>query len=190
MSKDFEKDIEACLKTFNNRGTVLYPTDTVWGLGCDATSEDAVQQIIEIKNRPANKSFVVLVDSIERLKKHVMNIDDNLIDYISTIQKPTTIIYPDVTGFAKSVTAADNSVAIRICADQFCAALIQQFNRPILSTSANKSGETAPRIFAEINEDIIHKVDYVVQYRQDDNRIAKPSTIVKWEDEGIKIIRE
>jgi len=190
MSKDFEKDIEACLKTLNNKGTILYPTDTVWGLGCDATCEDAVQRIIEIKNRPANKSFVVLVESIEKLKNFVLEIDNNLIRFVSAVRKPTTIIYPDATGFATSVAAKDGSVAIRVCTDPFCKELLRQFKKPLLSTSANKSGEPAPRIFKEMDISIIESVDYTVQHRQDDDVIAKPSTIVKWENDGIIVVRE
>lgn len=190
MSKDFEKDIQACLRVLNNKGAILYPTDTVWGLGCDATDEPAVQKIMQIKNRPANKSFVVLIESIEKLKNFVPEIDHNLIRFASTVRKPTTIIYPNTTGFAKSVAAVDGSVAIRICTEPFCTELLRQLDKPLLSTSANKSGEPTPRIFKEIDPSIILAVDYTVQYRQDDNVIAKPSTIVKWENNKIIIIRE
>lgn len=190
MSKDFEKDIEACLKVLNDKGTILYPTDTVWGLGCDATCAEAVHRIIEIKNRPANKSFVVLVHSIEQLKNYVWNVDDKLIHFIRSVTKPTTVIYNNVKGFAENVMAHDFSVAIRICKDDFCTALIQRLDKPLLSTSANKSGEPAPRIFKEMDASVIQAVDYTVRYRQDDHTLSRPSTIVKWENDEITIIRQ
>lgn len=190
MAKDFTKDIEACVKTLNNKGTILYPTDTVWGLGCNPIEEEAVQRIMQIKNRPSNKSFVVLVESIDRLKKIVPDIDNLMIDYISAVKKPTTIIYPNVIGFAKSVAATDNSVAIRICSDLFCQTLIRQLDTPLLSTSANKSGETTPTNFSDINVSIKTEVDYIVQYRQYDNNVVPPSTIVKWQNEKLIVIRD
>ncbi|ANI88345.1 threonylcarbamoyl-AMP synthase [Arachidicoccus ginsenosidimutans] len=189
MLKDFEKDIEQCLAALQSHGTILYPTDTVWGLGCDATDEFAVQKIIQIKNRPAHKSFVVLVDDAERLQQYVDEVAETVIQHLSSVKKPTTIIYPNAKGLAESAVATDFSVAIRICKDEFCKELIQQFDKPILSTSANKSGEPAPRIFKEIDNEIIRSVDYVVHYRQDDEKIATLSSIVKFDDGKMIVVR-
>ncbi|MGF7230474.1 L-threonylcarbamoyladenylate synthase [Arachidicoccus sp.] len=190
MSKEFEKDVVNCLNTLHNGEVILYPTDTVWGLGCDATNEAAVQKIIEIKNRPANKSFVVLVESKQRLQQYVKELDKKVLQYLQLAQKPTTVVYENAIGLAPSVVAVDLSIAIRICADEFCKEIIRGLDKPLLSTSANKSGEPSPRIFREISNKIAEEVDYIVKYRQDDERIASPSTIVKWENSVLRVIRE
>jgi len=190
MSKDFEKDIEACLKTLNNKGTILYPTDTVWGLGCDVTNEMTVNKIFEIKNRPKHKSFIVLVNSFAMLKHYVSDVNNNLINFLSAIEKPTTVIYNNVQGFAPSVYADDGSVAIRVCKDEFCNELINRFDKPIVSTSANISGEPTARFFSEINPAIIQATDYTVFYKREALIPAAPSAIVQFIEDGIKIIRE
>jgi len=190
MIKTYKKDVENCLQILRMRGTILYPTDTVWGLGCDATDNTAVQKIIRIKNRPAAKSFVVLVNDVVMLRQYVASLDKNILQYLAGIKKPTTIVYPNATGLAENAVASDFSVAVRICKDEFCETLIQQFGKPLLSTSANKSGEPAPSIFKQINPDILSAVDYAVYYRRDDEQPAAPSSIVKWEDGKVIVIRE
>ncbi len=190
MNKEFEKDVVSCLNILLNGGIILYPTDTVWGLGCDATDEAAVQKIIELKNRPSNKSFVVLVDSRERLKQYVKEVEENMLQYLQTVQKPTTVVYKNAIGLAPGAVAADFSIAIRMSNDEFCSEIIRKLDKPLLSTSANKSGEPTPRIFKEISDAIKEGVDYVVKYRQNDERIASPSAIVKWEKGILNVLRE
>ncbi|MDE1193313.1 MAG: L-threonylcarbamoyladenylate synthase [Arachidicoccus sp.] len=190
MNKEFAKDISECLTTLEKGGTILYPTDTVWGLGCDPTNENAVNKIIQIKERPANKSFIVLVNSLDMLQHYVSVIDEKIIHFLSLNTKPTTVIYPSAIGFASSVYAADGSVAIRICKDEFCNELIKQIKKPLLSTSANISGEPTPRIFKEIKQSIAQKADYTVYYRKEDDTLASPSSIIRWVNNEIITIRK
>lgn len=190
MNKEFEKDVDNCLDILLSGGVILYPTDTVWGLGCDATDDNAVQKIIELKNRPANKSFVVLVDNRDRLKQYVREIEEKMLEYLQTVQKPTTVVYEKAIGLALNAVAEDFSIAIRICEDEFCKEMIRKSDKPLLSTSANKSGEPTPRIFKEISDDIKEGVNYIVKYRQDDDQIASPSSIVKWEKGVLNVLRE
>ena len=156
------KEVISSLYSLKNNGTILYPTDTVWGIGCDATNEKAVSKIFEIKKRENSKSLVILVDSVEMLKKYVQLVPKNIMSYLSTIKKPTTIIYRDPKGLAKNIVASDNTVAIRIVSHKFCKLLIQKFGKPIVSTSANISDEGTPRYFSEINESILDSVDHIV----------------------------
>ncbi len=190
MTIPFENDIEQCLTVLKNGGIILYPTDTIWGIGCDATNEDAAEKIMQLKQRPENKSFVVLVADERDILKHVAAPDLGLFDYLQTTQKPTTVVYPNAIGLAQNVMANDGSVAIRICVEPFCKHLIKRFRKPIVSTSANLSGETSPLYFSMINKAIVNGVDYVVKYRQDDNQPALPSSIIKWERGKEEVIRE
>lgn len=169
--------------------TILYPTDTVWGLGCDATDEDAVKKIYQLKNREESKSLIILVDSIEMLQNHVGNIPEKALEILKTSVKPTTIIYNKPKGLAPNTIASDNTIAIRIPQDEFCIQLIKEFGKPIVSTSANVSGEPTPKSFSEISQAILKSVDYVVNLHQD--KVAeKSSTILKIEGEAIIVIRE
>ncbi|MCF6280082.1 MAG: threonylcarbamoyl-AMP synthase [Flavobacteriaceae bacterium] len=170
--------------------TILYPTDTVWGIGCDATNSDAVSKIYTIKQRNESKSLVVLVDSFEMLQQYVDTIPTLVKKILSKNKNPTTIIYNNPKNLAKNVIAKDNTVAIRIVKDKFCQELIQEFGKPIVSTSANISGNPTPKSFKEIEPSILESVDYVVNLHQ--NRInKKPSKIIKLEVDGsIKIIRD
>ena len=185
----FQTDIEECLKILNSGGIILYPTDTVWGLGCDATNKEAVEKIIAIKERPAQKSFVVLIATERDLLKYVASVDLTVFDYLQQTTKPTTVIYDYALGLAENAVAENGSVAIRICKDDFCKTLIKRFRKPIVSTSANISGEKTPAIFREISDKIKQGVDYVVHYRQNDEQIAAPSAIIKWQDGKIEVIR-
>ena len=185
----FETDIEKCLEVLNNGGTILYPTDTVWGLGCDATNSNAVEKVITLKQRPENKSFVVLVASEKEVLQHAASPDLAVFDYLNTITKPTTVIYENALGLAENIVASDGSVAIRICNDEFCRHLIRRFRKPIVSTSANIRGVTAPANFAEIDERIKNAVDYVVKYRREDRSVSKPSSIIRWEKGQPIVIR-
>lgn len=172
-----------------NGGIILYPTDTIWGIGCDATDAAAVERIVALKNRPENKSFVVLVATADELMKYATVPDKNIFNYLDTTIKPATVIYESATGLAKNVTAADGSVAIRICKDEFCKQLIKHFGKPIVSTSANMAGMPSPSAFADIDDKIKLNVDYVVNHKQNDTTIASPSSIIKWKDGKAEVIR-
>lgn len=169
--------------------TILYPTDTVWGLGCDATNEEAVKKIYKLKNREESKSLIILVDSIEMLQNHVENIPKKALEILKKAEKPTTIIYNNPKGLAANTIASDNTIAIRIPKDEFCIQLIKGFGKPIVSTSANVSGEPTPKSFSEISKAILKNVDYVVDLHQE--KISeKSSTILKIEGDDVIVIRE
>ncbi|MEX6625843.1 L-threonylcarbamoyladenylate synthase [Tenacibaculum salmonis] len=169
--------------------TILYPTDTVWGLGCDATNQNAVNKIYIIKNRAESKSLIILVDSIEMLKEYVDSISDIVLNILKTVEKPTTIIYPNPKNLAKNTIASDNTIAIRIPKDDFCLELIKEFGKPIVSTSANISGVPTPKTFSEISKAILQSVDYVVALHQD-KITEKSSTILKVNGNSVNVIRE
>ena len=190
MMISFENDINNCLRVLQNGGIILYPTDTIWGIGCDATNAAAVEKIIQLKNRPAQKSFVVLVASASEIMEHVAELDLRVFDHLHQTTKPTTVIYKNAIGLANNVIAKNGSVAIRICNDEFCKQLIKNFGKPIVSTSANIGGETAPANFKKISEAIISQVDYVVQHRQNENGSANPSSIIEWNNGVVKLIRQ
>lgn len=187
---DFKDDIEACLKVLHNGGIILYPTDTIWGLGCDATNAAAVQKIFDLKQRAESKSFVVLVSDERELMQYVATLDLAVFDFLDQQTKPTTVIYENVVGLADNVLAADGSVAIRICKQDFCKTLIKRFRKPIVSTSANFSNQPSPSVFKEIVPEIIQQVDYAVKYMQDNEMPAQPSAIVKWTDNEVIVIRK
>ena len=186
----FEKDIEKCLEVLHNGGLILYPTDTIWGIGCDPTNEDAVSKIFQLKNRSDEKSMIVLVADERDIMQHVAAPDLALFDYLATTVKPTTVIYDGALGFADNLIGNDGSIAIRICHDEFCRHLLRRFRKPIVSTSANISGMPAPGTFKEVKEEIRKGVDYIVQYRQNDNDPASPSSLIRWNNGQVSIIRE
>ena len=189
MAETFETDIEQCLQVLQKGGIILYPTDTIWGLGCDATNAAAVEKIIHLKLRPENKSFVVLVSSEKEVLQHAASIDLRLFDLLNQADRPTTVIYDHGIGLAENVLAEDGSVAIRICRDEFCKHLIKRFKKPIVSTSANTSGMPFPASFQDIEKTISAGVDYVVNHKQDDRTAAKPSALIRWKDGKIDILR-
>lgn len=184
-----EQEIEKALKVLKSGGIILYPTDTVWGIGCDATNEQAVSKIFKIKNRADSKSMICLVNSLQILKTYIDDIPPVALDLIEFSTRPTTIIYDNPKRIAKNLIAEDNSIGIRIVNDEFCNKLIQKFDRPLVSTSANISGSPTPRSFKDIQDEIKDKVDYIVQWNQ--NKISdKPSVIIKLKNDGeVKIIR-
>ncbi len=169
---------------------ILYPTDTVWGLGCDATNPSAVAKIFQIKQRSETKSLIVLVDSVSMLQHYVTEIPERVLCYIETLKCPTTIIYQYPKYLASNVVATDNTVAIRIVQDTFCQQIITNFGKPIVSTSANISGETTPQYYQMISPEIIAKCDYVVPHRQDETIIRNPSRLIRFDRNGeIEILR-
>ncbi len=162
----------------------MYPTDTVWGLGCDATNEVAVQKINDIKKRNKDKSFIILLDTDAKLQSYVSEIPDVAYDLIEYAENPLTIVFSGAKNLAPGVINADGSVGIRIIKHQFCEQLIQRFRKPVTSTSANISGEPAPLVFSDISEDILKAVDYVVDWEQDLDIPKKPSAIMKLSANG------
>ena len=188
MQIDFGDDIEQCILVLRKGGVILYPTDTVWGIGCDATNETAVERIFQLKNRPDEKAMIVLVADEQDVLKHVANTDLRVFDYLKQEQRPVTVVYDGAIGLAENIIAKDGSVAIRICKDSFCKHLVNRLRKPIVSTSANVSGQPAARYFSEISDEIKKGVDYVVKYRQEDNRISLPSMVIKWNKDATATI--
>ena len=184
MNPLFNADIEACLRVLENGGLILYPTDTIWGIGCDATNEDAVAKIFALKNRPDSKALIVLIADERSLLQYVASPHIEVFDYIQGVSKPTTIVYENAIGLAGNLLAEDGSVGIRICADEFCKHLIKRFKKPIVSTSANVSGFPPPKVFTDIDIAVKGGVDYVVHYRQDDVTPVEPSAVVKCNKDG------
>ena len=176
-----QNDIEACLPVLNNGGLILYPTDTVWGIGCDATNEKAVAKIYALKNRNEQKSMIILLAD----EKDILNYTDqpqlSVFDYIKGTSKPVTVIYGNAKNLAPNLINADGSAGIRIVKDNFCKQLITAFGKPLVSTSSNVSGYPAPGIFSDIDIKIKNGVDYIVQHRQDDHEPSTPSTVIKTE---------
>jgi L-threonylcarbamoyladenylate synthase len=190
--KIIQEEIANTIEVLKKGGVILYPTDTIWGLGCDATNEEAVSKIYKIKKREEAKSLIVLLDEDVKLNKYVRDVPEMAWDMVELSDTPLTIIYPDPYNLTKNViNAEDNTVGIRIVKDEFCRQLIRKFNKPIVSTSANISGEMAPTIFKEINPEIISSVDYVVNLRRQEKTVNKPSSIIKIGKNGeIQIIRK
>lgn len=173
------EEVNKALEVLKNGGIILYPTDTVWGLGCDATNEDAVSKINTIKGRATDKSLIVLLANENNLQSYVSEIPDVAYELIEYAENPMTIVFSGAKNLAKSVINADGSVGIRIVKHDFCEQLLQRFRKPIVSTSANLSGQPTPLFFDEINPEIINTVDYVVNFEQENRTAKKPSTIIK-----------
>ena len=186
---NFEKDIEKSLEVLRSGGLILYPTDTVWGIGCDATNEKAVEKIYQLKKRSDEKAMIVLVSDERDIMQHVAAPDLSLFDHLNNTTKPTTVIYGSALGFADNLVAKDGSIAIRICKDEFCRHLLKRFKKPIVSTSANISGMPAPKNFKDISEEIKKGVDYVVLHRQNDETPAEPSSLIKWDNGKVIVLR-
>jgi L-threonylcarbamoyladenylate synthase len=186
---DFEKDIEQCLQVLKTGGLILYPTDTIWGIGCDATNAEAVEKIYKLKKRPDEKAMIVLVAGEKDILTHVAAPDLRVFDHLEKMKKPTTVIYKGAIGLAENLVGKDGSIAMRICQDEFCRYLIKRFRKPIVSTSANISGQPVAKNFAEISNEIKKAVDHIVNYRQDDNHIAEPSSLIKWNNGIVEILR-
>lgn len=190
MDEFFKREVDQALAVLKKGGVILYPTDTVWGLGCDATNEAAVQKIFQIKKRADSKSMIVLVADERDILQYVAAPDPAVFDFLEAQQRPTTIIFENAIGLPASLMAEDGSAAIRTVQDDFCRHLIRRLQRPIVSTSANISGQATPQTFSQISDAIKEAVDHVVQWRQDDRQPAQPSRIIRWNNDGqISIIR-
>ena len=185
---NFENDIEKCLSVLKSGGIILYPTDTIWGIGCDATNAAAVAKIYALKKRAEEKSMIILLASQKELNQYIAHLDPAVFDFLHQTIKPTTVIYDGAIGLADNVVSNDGTIAIRITSDVFCQQLIKRFRRPIVSTSANISGQVSPTTFAAIGAEIKNGVDYIVQHRQDDLCAASPSAIIRWQKTGQVVV--
>ena len=190
MNKEFEEEVERTVSFLKAGKTILYPTDTIWGVGCDATNSKACDRIYELKHRPEHKSLIVLVDSAERLKDYVVDVPAIAYDLIAHASKPLSIVFAQSKNLAKNVSA-DKSVCIRVVANTFCQEVIRRLGKPITSTSANLSGQPTAMIYNDICEEIRHSVDYEVQLYRDSFGKPKSSTIIRLnEDNTFEILRQ
>ena len=191
MKSEYGDDIMNALRVLRAGGVILYPTDTIWGLGCDATNALAVRKIFDIKQRDDSKSLIILVNSVSMLERYVVNPPEVALQMAELSQKPLTIVYDRGRSLAEGVASADGSVGVRICNEPFCDELITAFRKPIVSTSANISGTDAPALFDEISEEVINAVDYVCLYRQYDRSRSSASSVIRVSGNGaVKILRE
>ena len=181
---NWENDIGNCLRTLRSGGVILFPTDTIWGLGADATSETAVQRIFELKKRPGEKGLIILLADPRDIIQYISAPDPGLFDYLDALQEPTTVVLDGAIGLAENCTAPDGSIGIRIVKDEFCRHLIKRFGKPITATSANPSGEPTPATFAKVTAAVREGVDYIVQYRQQEQEVHQASRLVKWNKDG------
>lgn len=187
---DIQSEIKRAVEVLRNGGVILYPTDTVWGLGCDATNEEAVKRVYAIKHRADTKSMLVLVDSMVRVQAYVDEVPDMAWELDEVSDKPLTIIYPKARNLARNLVAEDGSIGIRVTREAFSSGLCERFRRPVVSTSANVSGEPTPANFAGIAEAVREAADYVVDFRREETDLPAPSSIIKLERGNVfKIIR-
>jgi L-threonylcarbamoyladenylate synthase len=185
-----QEDLKKALDVLRQGGVILYPTDTIWGLGCDATNPDSVKRIFELKKREDAKSMLVLIENPNMLNSYVREVPEVAWQLLEVADKPLTIIYPGAKNLAINLIASDGSIGIRVTSELFTEHLIQRLRRPIVSTSANLAGKPTPQNFIEIDEEIKTAVDYVVQYRQHEKTRTSPSSIIKLGTGGqIEIIR-
>lgn len=186
-----QDEIKKAIEVMRKGGVILYPTDTVWGIGCDATNAEAVKRVYEIKKREDSKALICLVDSEARLNRYVRQVADVTWDMIELAEKPLTVIFDNATGLAPNLLAEDGSVGLRITKEEFSKELCYRFQKAIVSTSANISGEPTAATFDEISDEIKNAVDYVVKYNRQCKEKHKPSSIIKIKSNGeFTIIRE
>lgn len=183
-TETFEDDIDAAVNTIKSGGIILYPTDTIWGIGCDATNKAGIKKIYGLKKRDEKKSMIILVADVHEIEQYVSNPSRKILDYLSIQDAPTTAIFRNATHLPAELINGDGSVAIRNVKDQFCNLLIRKSGHPIVSTSANVSGNNYPETFAAISDEIKQGVDYIVCHRQNDNTFSRPSSIIKLNDRG------
>ena len=185
-----QQDIMLALKFLKKGGLLLYPTDTVWGIGCDATNHYAVQKIFDLKKREDSKTMICLVNSIQMLNQYIEEIPETAYTILKCVNTPTTIIYDRPLHISENLIAQDNTLAIRMVQTGFCAELLKRFKKPIVSTSANISGKSTPKMFQEIENEILKGVDYVVNLNRESTPV-RPSSIIKLSNNGeVKVIRD
>ncbi|NND16168.1 MAG: threonylcarbamoyl-AMP synthase [Eudoraea sp.] len=186
----FTTEITNALATLEAGGLILYPTDTVWGIGCDATDPEAVAKVYALKQRNDTKALICLVANEVMLERHVESVPETAWDIIELAQKPTTLVYDRPTGLAENLVASDNTIAIRVASDPFCKQLIQRFRKPIVSTSANLADKPTPKSFKEVEDPILKGVDYIVLLEQE-KRMDTASAIIKLGNDGtVRVIRQ
>jgi len=186
-----EEEINKAVDYLKKGKVILYPTDTIWGIGCDATQQKPVDRIYRIKQRFESKSMIILLEDVDKLSKYVKKVPPIAFDLIERYKEPLTIIYPNAMNVAKNVVADDGTIAIRIVRNDFCRKMISLFNKPIVSTSANLSGQPAPIAFSKIPKEILDGVDYIVNYNRDVIIGTKPSTIIRLFENGeFEVIRK
>lgn len=181
MLKD---EVNKSLKVLQDGGIILYPTDTIWGIGCDATNTDAVKKIFALKQREESKSMIVLVDTDNKLQSYITDVPEIAYQLIEFAENPLTLILPGARNLSPALIAEDGSVGIRVSSHPFCQQLIQRLRKPIVSTSANISGQPSPAYFLQVDQEIIDGVDYVVDLDQHSMEIKKPSTIMRLDPNG------
>lgn len=182
--------MEKALQTLKSGGTILYPTDTIWGIGCDATNIDAINRIFEIKKREKTKSMIILVES-EKSLQDLVDVPEMAWEIIDLSEKPVTIVYDNPRGLPKEILAEDGSIGIRLVKDDLCKKLISKLNKPLVSTSANFSGDKSPMKFSDINPEIISLVDYAVEENREKISEYSGSSVIRvWNDGRIKVLRE
>lgn len=185
MNKSVQaSDINYALEVLRSGGLILYPTDTIWGIGCDATNPAAVERIYQLKGRNQSKSLIVLLDNENKLPGYVQEVPEIAYQLLEYTERPLTIVYSGAKNLAANLIAEDGSIGIRIVEHAFCNPLLQRLRKPLVSTSANLSGQPAPKTFSEISQEIINGVDYVVSYGQDDDRENQASMVMKLEPGG------
>ena len=188
---EFQEDIVNCLKILEQGGIILYPTDTIWGLGCDASNSVAIENIFNLKQREDHKSMIILIPEIKDIYKYVYQPNEKSLQFQSGVKEPTTVIYEGAINLPSKLIGKDGSIAIRLTSDPFCKFLASGLGRPLVSSSANISGEPTPSIFNEISSLIKNEVDYIVHYRQNDYKRGKSSRIVRFHSDGqMQIIRD
>ena len=182
--------MEKIVEILKGGGTILYPTDTIWGIGCDATDPQAIAKIFQIKQRQANKSFIILVESEKRLQ-NIVDVPEMAWEIMDLSTKPVTIVYESCRNLPQELLAEDGSIGIRLVKDEFCKKLIAKLNRPLVSTSANFSGEKSPMSYADINPEIINMVDFSVEENRSSVSDYEGSSVIRiWNDGRIKVLRE
>jgi len=187
---DINEEINNALNVLKRGGIILYPTDTVWGIGCDATNADAIDKIYELKNRSEEKALICLVSDFKMLNQYVEEVPEVAYDILKYADKPTTIIYDQPIRIAENLVGPDNTLGIRVTKDKFCQLLIKKLKKPLVSTSANISGKPTPESFHQIAPEILKGVDYVVNLQQT-KQTSKPSAIIKLSNDGkVKVIRK
>ena len=190
MHELIETDIEKCIEVLHSGGLILYPTDTIWGIGCDATNQQAIDKIFKLKNREDSKAMIIFVKDKNKIDKYANQPSKEIFSYLNSAVNPTTVIYRGAKNLPSNLIGKDLTIGIRIPDDHFCQDLLQNFGKPIVSTSANISGESSPLFFSHISEIIKNGVDYVVQHRRNEIIEKKPSSIISMNEDGsIKIIR-
>jgi len=181
MLKD---EVGKALKIIREGGIILYPTDTIWGVGCDATNTEAVNKIYRLKQRDEAKSMIILLDTENKLESYVSDINPLAYDLIEYAENPLTLVLPGAKNISPALISSDGSIGIRVCKHPFCQQLVQQLRKPLVSTSANISGKPSPQYFSQIAAEIVDGVDYVVDLEQHNMEIKKPSTIMRLAPDG------